>query len=236
MTNTFDVLHQRGRDAVVAGDHHREGRLHDGGRWGISVVLRPDAATGRRLHALTDRAMGAAGGRQWPSGHQSSSHFTVRVLEPHRVGVPADDRAVGRYREALAVAGRESAPIRLRLGGLVVTPVSVMVCAAAVDGAAARFAGALAAALGGDGWFEADSDRDIWYANVVHFADDLPDPGRLLDWVGERRHLDLGAFTAASAQLVRWDAGAGHAVPRLLGEAPLGSARAVGAGSGPVRR
>lgn len=44
----FDRLFARGERAVRSGTHYRDTPPADGGRWGISVVLLPDAAGSRR--------------------------------------------------------------------------------------------------------------------------------------------------------------------------------------------
>jgi hypothetical protein len=77
-----------------------------------------------------------------------------------------------------------------------------MVCAYPADDSADAFAERLGAELGEDGWFEADYQRDIWYATLLHFAAEVGDPGALVEWVTERRRLDLGWVDFDGAGLV----------------------------------
>ena len=88
---TFDRLFERGLSAVLSGCHYRDSPPVEGGRWGLSVVLRPDGVACERLASLTDQAMERAA------------------------------KACG--------------PIRLRLGGLTLTPSGVMLCAYPMDSA-----------------------------------------------------------------------------------------------------
>jgi hypothetical protein len=77
-----------------------------------------------------------------------------------------------------------------------------MACAYPTDDAADRFADRLKRELGDDGWFEATFHRDIWYATLVHFTADLSDPAGLVEWVAERRQLDLGIAILKKAELI----------------------------------
>ena len=45
---------------------------------------------------------------------------------------------------------------------------------------------------GDDAWREAEFTRDIWYANLLHFAADIAAPSELIEWVAQHRRLDLG--------------------------------------------
>lgn len=82
------------------------------------------------------------------------------------------------------------------------TPSGVMVCAYPADGAADALADRLEAELGDDGWFEAEYQRDIWYATLLHFAAEVSDPAALVEWVSARRRLDLGWAEFDGAELV----------------------------------
>ena len=200
--DTFDRLFDLGRAALLAGSHQCETPPADGAaRYGLSVVLRPDPAAAARLAEVGAEAAGFAGGGHWPSGDADLVHFTVRSLERHRESVPAGDPAVRRYGAALDRAARGK--IRLRLAGLTLTPVSVMACAWPCDDAADEFATTLEAALGEDGGYE-NGERDIWYANVLHFAGPIADPAGLVDWVTRRRTLDLGETTVDTVELCQW--------------------------------
>jgi hypothetical protein len=231
--DTFERLFGLGRDALLSGTHQCETHPVDGGsRYGLSVVLRPDPSAAARLATVGAEAAELTGAGHWPSGDADLVHFTVRSLERHRESVPPDDPAAGRYRAALEkAAGR---PIRLRLAGLTLTPVSVMACAWPCDDAADQFATALAAALGEDGGYE-NGERDIWYANVLHFAGPVTYPAALVEWVTRRRTLDLGDTTIDTAELCQWVPDRRRPAPRVLATTRL---RADGAPpvKGPRRR
>ncbi|WP_234010289.1 hypothetical protein [Streptomyces sp. SPB074] len=173
----FTELFEQGRKALLSREVPRqEPPREGGGRWGLTVALRPDPAVARRLERLTAAAMAVAGDAHWPTGAVVSSHFTVRTLERHRRAVPRDDERVTRYRSALRRSCGRVGPVRLELTGLTLTPTSVMPCASSPDRAADRFAACLAEELGHDGWFEAGFTRDIWYANLVHLTGLPPRP------------------------------------------------------------
>jgi hypothetical protein len=214
----FDRLFARGRDAVLGGRHDREAPPVDGSaRFGVSVVLGVDPSLADRLDVLTRQAVEMAGGSHWPTGSTVSAHFTVRSLEAHRTPIAPDDAAIARYGIALRkAAGTISGPIRFAITGLTLTPTSVMACALPLDSAADDLAAALAGALGEDGWHEASFNRDIWYVNLVHFVGPIPDPVALVDWVSQRRQLDVGVTTAPTVELMRWEFNGAQVVPVRL--------------------
>ncbi|MGW1292929.1 hypothetical protein [Streptomyces sp. NPDC002533] len=218
----FAELFEQGRDAFLSGDVPRqEPPSEGGGRWGITVVLRPEPSVARRMDRVTAEAMAVAGGSHWPTGAAVSSHFTVRTLERYRPAVPEDDEQVLRYRAALREASARVGTIRLELTGLTLTPASVMLCASPSHDAIERFAGYLAEELASDAWFEAGFTRDIWYANLVHFTGLPENPEALVEWVAARRSLDLGASVHTFADLVSWTFDGRHMVPVTVGRAQL---------------
>lgn len=219
----FGELFAEGRAAVLGGSPTVQAPPVTGGsRWGMSVVLRPEGQVLSALDDVTREAMSYAGDGQWPTGTARSSHLTVRALEPHREEVPADDVRATRYREALVRAARRAGPVRFRLTGLTLTPSSVMLCAEPIGDPPGVLAAALADELGDAGWFEAEFRRDIWYANLVHFAGPLRDAAALVAWVRARRHRALGVSVHTYAQLAVWRFDGRQCVPEVLGEARLG--------------
>lgn len=214
----FDHLFTVSRERLLAGTHSRESAPADGSpRYGLSVILRPDPAAAERLSRIGAEAATYAGDGHWPSGDTDLVHFTVRSLEGHRVQVPADDPIVQRGTAALRKAGR--GPIRLRLAGLTLTPVSVMACAWPCDDAAEEFAAELTDGLGD--LAEYDAARSIWYANVLHFAGPVADPAGLIEWVAARREIDLGETTIDTAELCQWVPDPRRPAPRVLGRVRL---------------
>ncbi|MGE5156127.1 MAG: hypothetical protein ACM3JP_01350 [Betaproteobacteria bacterium] len=200
----FDRLFARGSEAVLAGSHYRDTPPVAGGRWGVSVVFRPDPGCVERLAALTDEALTLAGPGHWPTGAPQSVHVTVRAMEAHRPHVTADDPLVRRCAAALHRTAAACGPVRFHFRGLTLTPSGVMLCAYPTDSAADRVAGRLAHELGGDAWFEAEFHRDIWYATLVHFTGVVADPAGLVDWVASRRDLDLGVSDIDGMELTRF--------------------------------
>ena len=102
-----------------------------------------------------------------------------------------------------------------------------MACAYPVDDNADRFMDLLKAELAEDAWREAGFRRDIWYANILHFAADIAQPAELIEWVGQRRELDLGRTVINTAELVRFryedDAQGRLMRPELLASVRMGS-------------
>lgn len=215
----FNLLFARGREAVLAGTHHRDGPLVDGGRWGISVVLRPDPFATAELEAVARDALQVAGGGHWPTGSAATVHVTVLPLEPYREKVPDSDPDLTRYVAGLHGAVARSRPVRLRFAGLTLSPVGVMACAYPDDDAADALAANLKHAIGRTRW----SDRDIWYATMLHFAGPVRRPWRLVDWVAARRRLDPVPARIAKVDLVGWrsDADGAQPLPVPLASAPL---------------
>jgi len=219
---TFDRLFAEGAPLVRQRLHQREGPPVEGGRWPVSVVLRPDPLSAWRLERRMTQAEAYAGAGHFRTGTADSVHFTVRALERFRQTV--DDEAVRRYAGALRRAARDIGPIALDLVGLTLAPGSVMVCAQPVDDHAGRLMQRLGEELGDDAWREAGFERDIWYASILHFAANIARPSGLVEWVAQRRVLDLGRTVTDTAELVRFHYENGPA-GRLMRPQVLASAR-----------
>jgi hypothetical protein len=195
----FEALHARGCRAVRSGTHQVESAATDGGpRWGLSIVLRPDVAAANRLDQLTREAGEVAGSCHWRTGLAASSHITVRSLEPHRLDIAPDDPAVAQYTHALQRGAVAVRPVTLTLGGLILTPISIMVRARPQDSQAELLRAALA-----------ERARSIWYVNLVHFAGSLADPEMLIDWVTARRWCshEAAGHPSGRAKLSSWPSG-----------------------------
>jgi hypothetical protein len=220
-TTKFDHLFALAAPRISAGTHQRDEIPRDGGRWPVSVVLRPapDAELAHALDALTAEAAELAGPGHWQTGQLGSAHLTVRALEPRREVIPPDDPAVTRYRSAIRRASiRSSWPIGFRVTGLTLTPGTVMACAEPLDDAAGAFSDHLTTELGPDAWYETDR-RDIWYLNLLHFTGDIADPEDLITWVKSHRSTAIGTTTIPTADLVRSDLHPGprpHMHPTVL--------------------
>ncbi|WP_412541047.1 hypothetical protein R8Z50_35650 [Longispora sp. K20-0274] len=218
----FDDLHEKGRTAVLAGEHYTETPPVDGGpAWGLSVTLRPSAALAARLAEVTAEAAALTGQGHWPTGNAHSSHFTVRCMERYRTGLPAEDPMVVRVGDALRKAVVGLRPFRLEVTGLTLTPGSVMACAEADGDTAELLKDRFTEALADDGHYEAGFRRNIWYANLVHFAAPIAEPALLVDWVGDRRQLHLGEVLITEVELLRWDYDGSQMVPAVFEAVPL---------------
>ena len=217
----FEALFEKGRHAILAGAGEYQIPPVDGGRWGMTVVLRPDRATARRIEDLTREAMEVAGPAHWPTGYADSSHFTVRALERHRVDVAEDDANVARYLDALRTASAIIGPISLALTGVTLTPNSVMLCTDPIENKIQDFHARLGDALGEDGWLEANIGRNIWYANLVHFTSAPDHPRGLVDWVARRRALDMGLSHHHECELIVYRFNGSRITTKTLATVPL---------------
>ena len=190
----------------------------------MSVVLRPPRVIAERLQQVMSEVEVYAGPDHFRTGVAGSVHFTVRVLERYREVVGCCDELVGRYARALRRAARQVEPIELDLVGLTLTPGSVMVAALPVDGNGARLMDLFKDELKDDGWREAGFRREIWYANILHFAADITQPHELIAWVGQRRELSLGRVVMDTAELMRFGYESGP-LGRLMRPEVLASVR-----------
>jgi len=183
----FDRLFAEAVPLIQQGLHQRDTPPIEGGRWPVSVVLRPDPASAERLERVMAEVEGLAGTRHFRTGIAGSVHFTVRVLEGYRELVGEHDEVIQRYARAMSRAAWQVGAIELDLVGLTLAPGSVMVSAHPVDDDADRFMDLLKDELGDDAWREAGIRRDIWYANILHFAAEIAQPAELIEWVAQRR-------------------------------------------------
>jgi hypothetical protein len=222
----FDRLFDRGSAAILSGAHFVDVPPVKGGRWGLSCALVPEGRTARRLADVSAELLAVAGEGHWPTGALGAAHFTVRAIEVHREGLSPDDPLVARCAVAIErAAAAPSAPVRIKLEGLTLTPSGVMVCAHPVDDAADVFAARLGAELGDDGWFEATYERDIWYATLLHFAADVRDPAALVDWVSARRRLPLGLAEVDAVELLTFRFNGRQPVRQSLARGVFGGIR-----------
>ena len=224
---TFDRLFAEAAPLVDQRLHQRDTPPVDGGRWPLSVLLRPGKTSAEKLEQTMAESELYAGSGHFRTGIAGSVHFTVRALEPYREAVGDGDEAAVRYARAMSRAAGAVGTIELDLVGLTLTPGSVIVCARPVDDNADRFKDLLTDQLGEDAWFEAGFRRDIWYATILHFAADIEQPAELVEWVDQRRQLDLGRTVIDSAELVRfrYENGANGRLmrPEVLATARTGS-------------
>jgi hypothetical protein len=213
---------------IASGHHKRDTVPEEGGRWPVSVVLRPavDGELSRRLDDLTREAAALAGPGHWHTGRTGSAHLTVRALEWYRATVDPAEPTIHRYRAAMERAAAGCGPARIEVVGLTFTAGTVMAAAVALDDQADRFLDRLAEELGPDAWLEIPyGRRDIWYVNLLHFTTEIPRPDALIDWVAARRNHGIGAETIPAAELVRFHHAPGperpYMRPELLARTPF---------------
>lgn len=224
----FDQLYDDAVPLIATGRHSRDTVPEEGGRWPVSVALRP-AAEGdlsRRLDELTREASALAGPGHWHTGRTGAAHLTVRALEWYRAIVDPAEPAIHRYRAAMERAAAGCGPARIEVVGLTLTPGTVMAAAVAVDDQADLFLDRLAEELGEDAWHELPyGRRDIWYINLLHFTTDIPRPEGLIDWVAAHREYLVGGETIPAAELVRFhhapDPERPYMRPEILTRTPL---------------
>ncbi|GAA1555560.1 hypothetical protein [Kribbella lupini] len=226
--NTFDRLFATAGPLIAAGRHNVEIPLvENGNRWPVSAAFTVDPAdpVAHRLDALTREAASIAGPGHFQTGQLGSAHLTIRALERYREQVTPADPVVQRYTTALRSAASQVAPVRFTLTGLILTRGTVMVCAQPLDDHADHLQKLYAEALGPDAWLEADSPRDIWYINLLHFAAPIPSPTALLTWATTHRNHPIGDLTITTADLVRFHHEEGvrpHRRPETLVSVQLG--------------
>ncbi|WP_112248191.1 hypothetical protein [Kribbella monticola] len=192
---------------IATGRHRRDTVPEEGGRWPVSVVLRPVAGgvLSQNLDALTREAADLAGPGHWHTGQPGSAHLTVRALEWYRAIVDPAEPAIHRYRAAMERAAAGCGPTRIEVVGLTLTAGTVMAAAVAADDQADLFLDRLAEELGDDAWLELPyGRRDIWYVNLIHFTTGIAKPDALIDWITRHREHPIGAETIPAAELVRF--------------------------------
>ncbi|MEV6285395.1 hypothetical protein [Kribbella sp. NPDC051770] len=205
--NKFDHLFATAAPLITAGRHSVDiPPTENHPRWPVSAVLRPDPAdpVALRLDALTLEAAAVAGPGHYQTGQSGSAHLTVRALERHHEVVHPDEPRIQRYTEALRAAATETPPLTFTVTGLTLTQGTVMACATASSPHPDHFQKLYADALGPDAWLEGDTQRDIWYLNLLHFAAPIPSPTALINWVEAHRDHPLGQFTVDTTELVRF--------------------------------
>ncbi|GAA5018121.1 2'-5' RNA ligase family protein [Actinopolymorpha pittospori] len=195
-------LRARGRAALAAGQVALDTPPEDGGRWGLTALLRPTGAVLASLVDLADRASAVAGPGHWMHG-ATEVHLTIRTFEPHRRVIGEDDPRLSRYRQALAAAVVGLIPFHLRLRGLSPHPRGVAVLGEPVEETADLLRLRLWEALRSDETADGPPQRD-WYANLVHFAAPVSCPADVVAWCDARADLDVGTLRFSDVEVVRW--------------------------------
>jgi hypothetical protein len=199
----FDELFAASAPLVLSGRHQRDVVPADGGRWGVTAVLRvpDDAAT--VLAALTEAAAATAGPGHFRTGHPDAVHVTVRAFEAYREAARPDDPFLRRCIDAVGRVAARTPPVRLRVTGVTLAPIAVMAQVEPADGVFAAMTADLAAELGDDASFERPGARSIAHSTLLHLADDVLEPRGLVDWVAAHRSVAPVGFTATRLDVVR---------------------------------
>jgi len=225
VTGSPDTIHQRGRDAVLAGRALLDDPPANGGtRWGLSLVARPDGTAAARLQALAAEAAALAGPGQWVTASPGSTHLTVTYLERTHREVGADDADVRRFADVVRRLAAEVPPLRWQVTGLALADRGVLALAEPVDGAADALRDRVLRELDEVGRAEAYYRSSIWWATLVHFAAPVADPAGLAAWVDARTTLPAVLavpVTADSIDVVRYEYDGARTVPVTLAAAAL---------------
>lgn len=201
----FDSLFDTGGPAVIAGTHQRDAPPVDGGRWPVSVVAFPPDPMRGRLARWAQEAVRWAGPGHFRTGGRDSVHLTVRALERYREDAASTDPVVAVWRSAMERTATATAPVGLRFTGLTVTRSGLLAQLEPDDHTAWDLMDRLRIELGSEAWLEDGwMKRNIWYASLLHFADDIADPNGLVDWVRDHRRIEPESFTIDSISLVRF--------------------------------
>lgn len=214
----FRSIFAAGETAVRTGEHGIETDPRSTGRWGPSIVLLPTGDLAHLLDDLTSEAAAVAGRDHWLSGGPGRAHVTVRALEPFADAV--DPAQLERYRSALGRALHDTGPLLLTFGGLGLSTGSLMVCAEPIGTSADALRQRLGTELGADGWLEdglyPDGRDPIWYCSILHYAEKIAHPERLIDWVEVRADAVLGSQTFESVHIARWEHNGTAMAPHVL--------------------
>ncbi len=222
MSDSVTTLHERGRAAVFAGETTYEVPPGPSSpRWGLSVLVRPDAAAEDRLDEATDALAAIAGPHHWRTGGRGASHLTVADVEPFRAALTPQDPLVRRCAEALAATAPSLPAARFRITGLALAPGGVLARGEPADEASGTLRDAVLAALGDAASVDSSYRGDRWWTTLLHFAGPIANPAGLVDWVDARRDLDLGPFVPDHLELVRYAFDGARTVPVPLATVAL---------------
>lgn len=236
MNVTIDVLHERGRDALLRDEPVLDSEPQDGSRrWGLSVLARPQPELAATLDQVTGELAVLAGPGQWTTGARDTSHLTLYSLEPHRGGVTLEDPLARRYADAVRSAAQVCPAGTFQVTGLALTPGGVVASCVPLDAGARALRPTLVDTLGGD-VFEASYRGDLWWISLLHLARPVHRPGDLVAYVDPRRAQPFGQLVVDRLELVRYEYREGvdsrGMTPVPLVSVPLVGAPLAGAGQG----
>lgn len=201
----FDELLAAAEPHVLAGEHRRDVPPEDGGRWPVRVLVRPTEPVRGVLEGLMRGALDFAGPGHFLTGRADSVHLTVRALEPYREAARQEDPVTANWVAALERAAAATTPFTLSLTGVTLTTAGVMAQLETRDERPWQFMDRVRDELGRLAWYEEQwMRRNIWYASLVHFADDIADPAGLLAWVHAHRRIEPVEVAVDAVGLARF--------------------------------
>ncbi|AKU16762.1 hypothetical protein [Luteipulveratus mongoliensis] len=204
MTTVFDTLFQAAEVDIREGSHRRDVPPDEGGRWPISIVLSLPDPMRQEVASLMREAEFYAGPGHFMTGHEEAAHITVRAIEPYRAAAAPVDPIAQRCAAAVRRTARATNALTFALTGVTLTSGSVMAQLEPSDQRAWQLMDRMAAELGEDAYYERDDPRDIFYANLIHFAADIRDPAGLIEWSQSRRRIEPVAYRVDTLELVRF--------------------------------
>lgn len=201
----FDRLFNTALADVLAGMHQRDEPPVDGGRWPVTVVARPPKSIRQDLERLMREGLQWAGPGHFLTGRADSVHLTIRALEPYRESAAATDPIVEKWGSSMQRACAATAPLRFSLTGVTLSTSGILAQIEPYDDAPWQLMDRLRTELGELAWYEDQwQRRDIWYSTLIHFATDIANAPRLVDWVRDHRVISPVEFTVDEVELVRY--------------------------------
>ena len=222
----YDRLWAEARDAFVAGVVHADAYLRDrthDARRGISLIIRPDAATIGRITAIMDDLRVFA-----PEQHfyrPDELHITVLSLISVADGFDLDTAPLDTYRAVCEAVIPSTPRFDVRYYGLAASPDSVFVCGDSAGERLNVLRDRLRAALheaGLGGTLDRRYRLITAHSTIQRFVSTPRHLPGLAAYIAARRDHDLGCFTAAEIMFVQNDWFMSHDTVTVLGRYALG--------------
>jgi hypothetical protein len=188
------------------------------------VVFRDSGPVMCTLAELGREAAAVAGPGHWIHGPEDL-HVTIRALEPHRSRVPGDDPRLRTYIRAVNEAAQGLRPFRMRFRGLSPHPRGVAVVGHPCNDTADELRRRLGTLLERYAMPSEQGVRTDWYANLLHFAAQVPEPSALVEWCDVREDLLVGEIEFQAVELIRWCWDAAAATVRAVSLDRVGLSR-----------
>jgi 2'-5' RNA ligase len=217
----YDRLWAEARDSFAAGvvraDPHLRDRTRDTRR-GISLIIRPDAATIERISAIMNDLRAFA-----PEQHfyrPDELHMTVLSLISVADQFDLDAVPLATYRAVCEAVIPSTPPFDVRYYGLAASPDSVFVCGDSAGNALNVLRDRLRTALheaGLGGTLDRRYRLITAHSTIQRFVSTPRDLPGLAEYIATRRDHDLGCFAVAEIAFVRNDWFMSHDAVMVLG-------------------